>query len=221
MYLRAAKTTLKNKTVVNVLLAVSAYVLIKKIVDETNRKKYLNNSTVESDLAVQLHDAFHPYFEIDIPFFGHIPDGTDEKKVLRIAKQMSGLKNFSEVAKAYKSLYGYDLKKVLATEGVFDLFINAYNGGTGYTSQNVNEFNGFKIDDRVKVRLGNSIYDQNLRLVALGDGMQEYGISEILVNQNFLGIKNGTWANIYTTKSTPSGKIYNYYLVYISSIKKA
>lgn len=122
----------KTKEAKFVGLGVGAYLLYNRFKDSENKEELSNNlpNSQAGSFAQKLYNAFHPYFNVELPIFGHLPDGTDETAVKAIAVDMGKLKNFSQVSEAYNTLFSNSLKDDLNSEGVYDVFMNAYNGQT-------------------------------------------------------------------------------------------
>lgn len=117
-----------------VLIGLGAYYLYTTTRKKEQKEEILGNlaNNEAGLLAQQLFTAFHPL--ISTPLFGYyLPDGTDEDAVESIAIQMGKKKNYSAVSEAYQILHGNTLDDDLRSEGVFDLFFNAYNAQSGNT----------------------------------------------------------------------------------------
>lgn len=122
----------KTKEAKVIGLGVGAYLLYNRFKNSENKEELSNNlpNSAAGSQAQRLYNAFHPYFDVKIPLIGHIADGTDEDAVKAIAVEMGRTKNYSEVSAAYNTLFSSNLKDDLNSEGVYDLFFNAYNAQT-------------------------------------------------------------------------------------------
>ncbi|GAB3519517.1 hypothetical protein [Emticicia fontis] len=206
------------------LLAYYLYTTTKK----KEEKEDIINTLPDNEAAIlaeQLHDAFHPF--ISEPIFGwYPPDGTDEDKVKSIALQMSTKKNYQAVAQAYQTLFSSSLETDLRSEGVFDLFMNAYrsSGASNPTTPTS------PTSTAISVMVGSNAYVKqagvNIRNTSTGKALrtstkgENLGVVMQLENKTVEGI-TGIWATC--AKPAPTfGLFQNYVLVsaqYLTSIQ--
>lgn len=136
----------------NVLIGALCFWFLSKMWAKSKKDSLLNNAStdVNISLAVQLNDAFNP---LDLGWFDGI-NGTDENKVIAIAKQMQPLKNYAQVAEAYQTAYAKNLTEELKNEGVYDLFMSNYNNVVPPTNTTTPNTIGFKKGDKVYTKGG-------------------------------------------------------------------
>lgn len=155
-----------------------------------------------SGFAARLYSAFYPW---DISVFGwNMFDGTDEKAVEQIAKEMRVLQNYSEVWTAYNVLYSKDLGKELNSEGVYALFMKHYSLGSSTpvitnTPSPVSTGSAIKAGDMVISKLG-----WNLRralppygVVRTTSQNEQFSVAAIEAGKTVAGIP-GTWVTVRT-----------------------
>lgn len=216
----------KSREVKFVIIGLAAYYFYTTTKKKEDKENILSNlADNEAGLIAQrLHTAFHPY--VSTPIFGwYPPDGTDETAVETIAAQMGKKKNYSAVSEAFNLLFSQNLDDELRSEGVFDIFFNAYNaqsGGTGGTPTTPapNSSKGFKKGDVVY-----SFGEWNLRSTTAPYGVIDKtvkGEDWILYNNPYLSTIGGTkgyWVVIQQPKSRytfyPS-----YYVVFLDALYK-
>jgi hypothetical protein len=123
------------------IVAVIAYFLYNYLNKQEKKDSLLTGGNPEdikyTQWANRLKEALHPpiFGSFKIPFFGYLPDGTDEQAVIQIATEIknsgSSVAKFAEI---YKLLYEDVLFEELTNEGVYSDWVNALTGNISTTT---------------------------------------------------------------------------------------
>lgn len=217
-----------GKTLKIALVGVGVFYLYNRS-KKSEKKEELNNdlpNSIPGGLAQRLYNAFHPYYDVKIPFLGHLPDGTDEAAVKQIAAEIGKANNYSEVSEAYNTLHSSTLVNDLNSEGVYESFMNAYNQAS-YKSTTpasipapVSPVNtSIQIGDTVKAVKGWNIR-KNITpysVVKTAKGGESFKVLNILKNFTAGGTK-GTWLQVQDTNAPFWNFEYN--LIMMSGVTK-
>lgn len=213
-----------DNTLKNIIIGVVVYFLVNRFLNQQVKADLLENAANDpsTGFAIRLKDAMNP---TGVDWLNSVfGDGTNETEINLIGSEMSVSKNFRGVSDAYKKIYGSDLSEDLRKEGVYDVFIAAYNkttignGGTG--SGNIgggsnNQNSGFKVGEKIYFKASNWNVRSNVYPflpIFLSKKDQNAGY---VVNKNFVKLtaknKNGTFSTDTFLLLTDKVSNENYY----------
>jgi hypothetical protein len=127
------------------LILVSGYFLYSYFKKKQDQADYSGSADAPqenlkyAEWAKRMHSALHPFLPYKVPTWipilgGYFADGTNEKEVELIAKEVGLVKGYAKLSEAYKVLFGDDLQASLLEDGVLQIFNTAYQNASGSTA---------------------------------------------------------------------------------------